>query len=175
MGESIPGEVAELDFGRLGFIHEPETGRRPGVWALIVVLSYSTHSFVWPTLNQQLPDVIEILEAAWEFFGGIPRYLVIDNFPAAVAGADAFHPRLTSGFLEYSQYRGFITDLTRVRHPRDNPHVERGVQYVRQRFFKGGDFKSLVHLKEEAPHWCRGGPDSESTAPPGSAHAGFPV
>ena len=28
MGESIPGEVAELDFGRLGFIHDLETGRR---------------------------------------------------------------------------------------------------------------------------------------------------
>ena len=81
------------------------------------------------------------LEAAWEFFGGVPRYLVIDNFPAAVAGVDALHPRLTRGFLEYSQHRGFITDPARVRHPRDKPHVERGVQYVRERFFKGGEFR----------------------------------
>ena len=86
------------------------------------------HSFVWPSYSQKLEEVIAGLEAAWEFFGGIPKYRVIDNFPAAVAGADSLHPRLTRGFLEYSQHRGFITDPARVRHPRDKPKVERGVQ-----------------------------------------------
>ena len=155
MEQSVPGEVAELDFGRLGFIQDPETGRRCAVWALIVVLAHSRHSFVWPTYSQKLEEVIAGLEAAWAFFGGIPKYLVIDNFPAAVAGADSLHPRLTRGFLEYSQHRGFITDPARVRHPRDKPKVERGVQYVRERFFKGGDFKDLTHLRNEAARWCR--------------------
>ena len=132
-----PGEVAEVDFGRLGQIHDPDMGRRRLAWALIVVLAYSRHSFVWPTLSQRLEDVIAGLEAAWAFFGGVPRYLVMDNFPAAVAGAYALHPRLTRGFIEYSQHRGFICDPARVRHPKDKPKVERGVQYVRERFFKG--------------------------------------
>ena len=79
---------------------------------------------------------------------------VVDNFPAAVAGADALHPRLTRGFLEYSQHRGFITDPARVRRPKDKPKVERGVQYVRERFFKGGAFRDLPHLREEATRWC---------------------
>ena len=68
------------------------------------------------------------------------KYLVIDNFPPAVAGPDPLHPRFTKGFLEYSQHRGFIADAARTRHPKDKPKVERGVQYVRERFFKGGDF-----------------------------------
>ena len=38
--------------------------------------------------------LIEGLEAAWAFFEGVPKYLVIDNFPAAVAGVDPLHPRL---------------------------------------------------------------------------------
>ena len=150
MEASPPGEVAEMDFGRLGFIHDPQSGRRHTVWALIVVLTYSRHSFVWPTRSQRLQEVIAGLEGAWEFFGGVPRYLIIDNFPAAVAGADALHPRLTRGFLEYSQHRGFITDPARVRHPRDKPHVERGVQYVRERFLEGGEFRDLAHLRDEA-------------------------
>ena len=155
MGESVPGEVAELDFGRLGFTDDPETGRHRTVWALIIVLSHSRHCFVWPTFSQKLEEVIAGLEAAWAFFGGIPKYLVIDNFPAAVAGADALHPRLTRGFLEYSQHRGFITDPARVRHPKDKPHVERGVPYVRERFFKGSDFTSLAEMRDEAARWCR--------------------
>ena len=155
MEQSAPGEVAELDFGRLGYIEDAETGRRRTVWALIVVLAYSRHCFVWPTFNQTLEDVVDGLEAAWAFFGGVPHYLVIDNFPAAVAGADALHPRLTRGFLEYSQHRGFICDPARARRPKDKPKVERGVQYVRERFFKGGSFSSFSHLREEAARWCR--------------------
>ena len=155
MEDIEPGEVAELYLCRLGYIQDQETGRRCTVWALLVVLAYSRYSFVWPTYSQKLEDVIAGLEAAWAFFGGIPRYLVIDNFPAAVAGADALHPRLTRGFLEYSQHRGFITDPARVRHPKDKPKVERSVQYARERFFKGGDFKDLAHLRSEATRWCR--------------------
>ena len=81
MEDTPPGEVAELDFGRLGFIQDQETGRRCTVWALLVVLAYSRHCFVWPAYGQKLEDVIAGLEAAWAFFGGIPKYLVIDNFP----------------------------------------------------------------------------------------------
>ena len=41
MEASPPGEVAEMDFGRLGFIHDPQSGRRHTVWALIVVLAHT--------------------------------------------------------------------------------------------------------------------------------------
>ena len=155
MEDTPPGEVAEMDFGRLGLIHDPETGRRRVVWALILVLGYSRHSFLWPTCNQKLEDVIAGLEAAWAFFGGIPKYLVIDNFPPAVATADPLHPVFTRGFLEYSQRRGFIADAARARHPKDKPKVERGVPYARERFFKGGEFQDLADVRDQAQRWCR--------------------
>ena len=155
MEQSGPGEVAEVDFGRLGYIQDQEAGRRCTVWALLVVLTYSRHSFLWPVYSQKLEEVIAGLEAAWAFFGGNPKYLVVDNFPAAVASADALHPVFTRGFLEYSQHRGFIVDPARVRHPKDKPRVERGIQYVRERFFKGGEFRDLAHLRSEAVRWCR--------------------
>ncbi|MDE2744950.1 MAG: DDE-type integrase/transposase/recombinase [Chloroflexota bacterium] len=97
LAESAPGEVAELDFGRLGLVPDPESERRRTVWALIVVLRYSRRCFVWPTTSQKLDAVLEGLEAAWAFFEGVPRHLVLDIFPAAVAGADRLHPRLTRG------------------------------------------------------------------------------
>ena len=37
----------------------------------------------------------------------------------------------------------------------ESPLVERSVQYVRERFFKGGSFSSFSHLREEAARWCR--------------------
>ena len=56
--------------------------------------------------------------------------------------------RLTRGFLEYSQHRGFISDPARVRHPRD------WVPYVRERFFKGGEFTGLSDMRSAARRWC---------------------
>jgi len=155
MADTPPGEVAEADFGRLGLIWDPERERRRLVWALVVVLSYSRHSFVWPMFRQQLADVIDGLEATWAFFGGIPRYLVIDNFPAAVVGADPLHPRFTPGFLEYAQHRGFFPDPARVRHPKDKPHAERHLDFVVGRFFKGGQFRNgLLDMRSQARRWC---------------------
>ena len=154
MEDTAPGEVAEADFGRLGMITDPATGRRQAVWAMVIVLGHSRHCFVWPIQSQKLEDVIAGLEAAWAFFGGMSKYLVIDNFPAAVVDTDPLHPRFTRGFLEYSQHRGFIADAARTRHPKDKPKVERGVQYVRERFFKGGDFHGLPHLRAESQRWC---------------------
>jgi transposase len=154
MPDTEPGQMAEIDFGRLGLQWDPQSGRKRQAWGMLTVLNYSRHSFLWPLFNQQLADVIEGLEATWAFLGGIPRYVVLDNFPAAIVGADPLYPRLSRGFLEYVQRRGFIADPARPGHPQDKPKVERGVPYVRERFFKGGQFNSLADMREQARNWC---------------------
>ena len=125
-----------MDFGRLGLIHDPEAGRRRAVLGLLLVLGYSRHSFVWPTFGQTLEDVSAGPESAWAFFGSVPKYLVIDNCPPAVATADPLNPVFTRGFLEYSQRRGFIADAARAHHPKDKPKVARGP--IRQGAFLQG-------------------------------------
>lgn len=154
MAEWPPGEVAEMDFGKLGTIVDVETGKRQTVWAFLIVLPYSRHCFAWPLVQQTLTESIAGLEAAWRFFGGVPKRLILDNFSAAIAGTDPLEPRPTRGFLEYSQERGFLCDPARVRKPKDKPHVERGIQYLRERFFKGGSFRSLDDCREQAERWC---------------------
>jgi len=154
VAETAPGAVVEMDFGRLGRLLDPATGKRVTVWALILVLRYSRHGFVWPLVQQTLEEVVAGLEAAWRFFFGVPTRVVLDNFPAAVAGTDPLAPRPTRGFLEYSQARGFLVDPARVKHPQDKPRVERGVDYTRERFWKGGAFVDLPDTRRQAAAWC---------------------
>ncbi|MBA4180746.1 MAG: transposase [Anaerolinea sp.] len=154
MSDWAAGEVAEMDFGRLGSIVDAATGKRQTIWALVIVLPYSRHQFVWPLLQQTLEESIGGLERGWRFFGGVPRRLILDNFAAAIAGPDALQPRPTRGFLEYSQERGFLIDAARVRRPKDKPHVERSIQYVRERFFKGASFRDLEDCRQQAERWC---------------------
>ena len=107
MEDTPLGEVAEADFGRLGMITYSATGRRRVAWAMVIVLCHSRHCFVWPMQLQKLADVIAGLEAAWACFGGMPKYPVIDNFPAAVVGTDPLHTHFITEFLEYAQPRGW--------------------------------------------------------------------
>ncbi len=155
VADCAPGAEVQVDFGRLGYIVDPDTGRRRLVQALIFTAVYSRHCFVWPTWGQTLDEVIEGFEQAWQFFGGVFAVVIIDNLKAVVTVASQLSPRINDSFLEYAQARGFSVDTARVRHPDDKPRVERMVPYVRSRLFSGEKWSGLDEVRERAPKWCR--------------------
>jgi transposase len=154
VAEVEPGELAEVDFGRLGLVPDPASGRQRVLHALIVTLVYSRHQYVHVTTSQQLPDLIEGLEDAWAFFGGVVARVVLDNLRAAVTKPDRYDPVFQRTFEEYARYRGFVIDAAAVRHAKGKPHVERQVPYVRESFFRGEDWHDIAHVQREALRWC---------------------
>ena len=155
MAETAPGEVAEVDFGRLGLVYDPSAGRNRVLHALIVTLVHSRHQYIYTTHRQTADALIAGIEAAWEFFGGTTRRVIIDNMKAAVSVPDRYQAVFNRIFLEYSEYRGFIIDPAPVRAPTAKPTVERQVPYVRENFFKGEQFTNRDHAQKEAEKWCR--------------------
>jgi transposase len=150
-----PGQEAQIDFGHVGWINVAD-GKRRKLWALIVTLSFSRHMFVWPTLTQTVVDVCAGLDAAWRFFGGVPKHVIPDNASSMIVRADPLSPVFHRAFGEYVQARGFFTDPARVRRPQDKGRVENQVPYVRERCFDGeslGD--DLAAIREHAARWCR--------------------
>lgn len=123
MAATRPGELSEIDFGRLGYLYDPETKRRRLLWALVVTLVYSRHQYVHVTLRQRIEDVLDGLEAAWEFFGGVTARVVLDNLRSAITKADRYDPIFQRTFSEYAEHRGFVIDPAVVRHPQGKPHV----------------------------------------------------
>lgn len=154
MAESGPGEVAEVDFGRLGLVPYPPSGGRRVLWALVVVLVFSRHQFVFVTHEQTIPHLIGGLEDAWTFFGGVSHRLIVDNLKAAVTKADRYEPVFERTFEEYAAYRCFTIDPAPPRMPTGKPIVERQVPYVRESFFKGEDWRDRDHVQEKALVWC---------------------
>jgi hypothetical protein len=150
--EVPPGEVAQVDFGRLGLI-AVAPGRRRVVHALIVTMVHSRHQYVHVSHTQALADLLEGLEDAWEFFGGVPARVIVDNLKAAVTKADRYDPVFQRTFEEYAAYRGFVIDAAVVASPTQKPHVERAVPYVRDSFFRGEDWLNLEHVQREAKRW----------------------
>jgi hypothetical protein len=149
-----PGVECQIDFAQMGFILDPETGKKRRVHALIFTAVVSRHMFVWLTYSQTLVAMIAGCEAAWEFFGGVFKVLIPDNLKAVVTNADAVNPRLSVGWLDYAQHVGFATDPARVRTPQDKPRVERAVQYVRGNFWAGETFTDLADAQTRVTAWC---------------------
>lgn len=154
INDGEPGVELQVDFGQMGYLLDPETGRRRKVHALIFTAVVSRHMFVWLTYSQTLAAVIAGCEAAWGFFGGCFKVLIPDNLKPVVTNADAVNPTLSTGWLDYAQHVGFGTDPARVRSPKDKPRVERTVQYVRGNFWAGETFVDLADAQAHAEQWC---------------------
>ncbi len=154
VNDGEPGVECQVDFAQMGFILDPESGKKRRVHALIFTAVLSRHMFVWLTYSQTLVAVIAGCEAAWDFFGGVFKVLIPDNLKAVVAKADAVNPRLSVGWLDYAQHAGFATDPARIRTPQDKPRVERAVQFVRGNFWAGESFADLPDAQARAVAWC---------------------
>lgn len=155
VADGEPGVECQIDFGRLGLVCDPATGRPRVTHALIFTAVYSRHMFVWLSFSQTLEAVIAGCEAAWVYFGGCFKVLIPDNMKPIVTDADPVNPRFSIGWLDYAQHCGFATDPARVRAPKDKPRVERTVQYVRNNFFAGEQFVDLADAQAHAECWCR--------------------
>jgi len=154
LAESTPGEIAEVDFGRLGLVYDNLSGLYKFAHALIITLTYSRHQYVQVSFSQKLQDLIRGLENAWFFFGGTPQKVILDNMKCAIAKADRYDPVFSRVLNEYAEYRAITLDPAVVRHPTGKAQVERNVQYVRENFFRGQEWLNLEQVQREVIKWC---------------------
>jgi len=155
VADGEPGAELQVDFGKMGLIDDPGSGRRRVVQALIFTAVFSRHCFVWLSFTQTTEAVIAGCEAAWAFFGGVFKVLIPDNMSSVIDKANPTEPRFNQAFVEYAQSRGFVIDPARVRTPTDKPRVERQVFFVRNSFFAGECFIDLADAQRRAEVWCR--------------------
>lgn len=164
--EGNPGELAEVDFGQLGLLQALGSPRRRVVHGFMMMLGCSRLSCVIPVFRQDLATIIDCLERALEFFDGTPRRIVIDGMKACLDKADACTPRFNPTFLEHANYRHFLPDPARPRHPK--AVIENTVRFARERFFKG---ETLFHRP-----WTieRTTPAAPATAKPSKENQAIP-
>jgi transposase len=149
-----PGQELQLDTGWVGSLEPNLLGRKRRFRAFIFTAVRSRHRFVHPTFEETTERAIEACEAAWEFFSGIFRVVIVDNTKAIVDKADPLGAKLNRAFLEYAQARGFLVETTRVRAPRDKARVERSVPTVRDDCFAGEHLFELDQARAHGRAWC---------------------
>jgi hypothetical protein len=149
-----PGQEVQVDTGWVLALEPDLFGKRRRVRAWIFTAVRSRHRFAFPSFTETTASAIEACEAAWAFFGGVFRVVVVDNAKAIVDQADPLGARINRTFLEYAQARGFHVETTRVRSPKDKPRVERAVQTVRDDCFAGEALQTIEQARERGRDWC---------------------
>ncbi|HET6334020.1 MAG TPA: IS21 family transposase [Polyangiales bacterium] len=155
VADAPAGEEAQVDFGLMDMMYDPQAGRSRRLHALVVTLCFSRYQFVWPTWDQTTVAVCEGLDEAWRFFGGIVPRIIPDNASSMVSRADPLSPTIVDAFSDYAQARGLFIDAARVQSPKDKGRVENQVPYVRESWFAGEQFADLQAARESAGVWCR--------------------
>lgn len=155
LADGEPGHELQVDTGQVLSLEPDATGVRRKKKAFVFTASVSRYRFVYPIERETTEEAIAACEAAWDFYGGVFRVLIVDNMRAIVAVADPLEARIVPAFREYAQARGFLIDTTRVRSPKDKARVERAVRDVRDDCFAGERLRDLDAARERALRWCR--------------------
>lgn len=140
-----PGECAQVDWGSYKSIAVENTTRRLSFF--VMVLCHSRMMYVEFTVSQTMEHFLGCHQRAFEFFGGVPEKVMVDNLKSAVlqriTGQDpVFNPR----YLDFAGHYGFRIVPCGVRKGNEKGRVENAVGYIKKNFLNGleaGDFKLI--------------------------------
>lgn len=150
--EFAPGECAQVDWGSFGSVPVGSTRRRLSFF--VMVLCYSRLMYVEFTLSESMEQFLSCHRHALEFFGLVPRRVMIDNLKVGVLhhplGQSAqFNPR----YLDFAAHYGFQPVACNVRKGNEKGRVENGVGYVKKNLLSGLEISSLDAIQVEGRRW----------------------
>lgn len=147
-----PGECAQVDWGSFGTVPVGHTHRQLSFF--VMVLCYSRMLYVEFTVSQTMEHFLACHQHAFEFFGGIPHKIMVDNLKSAVlqralGAAPVFNPK----YLDFATHSGFTIAPCNVGKGNEKGRVENGVGYVKKNFLAGLDLPEFSALNPAARHW----------------------
>ena len=155
--ETLPGEVAQVDFGYIGYVLDPEGQALHKAWAFVMTLGWSRHQYAEMVFDQTIPTWLVCHQHAFEFFGGVPKRVVLDNLKAAIIKAYTRDddPQVQQSYRECAEHYGFLIDPCLPRKPQHKGKVERGgVGYLKQSFLpRLSEGVTIAEANRLLRHW----------------------
>ena len=147
--ETPAGRQAQVDFAHFRF----PWGVR---YALLVVLGYSRLLWCRFYARQDMATLVDGLEDAFGYFGGVPQELLFDQMKTVITR----DLRLEGGalirnleFLRFAHHWGFTPRACRPYRAQTKGKVERPVRYLRGNFVYGRTFLHDADLDQQRALW----------------------
>lgn len=148
-----PAAAAQVDFGAGPRIIDTGTGEIRKTWFFVMTLCWSRHQYVELVWDQTVATWLTCHRHAFEWFGGVPARVTIDNAKCAITRACARDPEVQRSYAECAEGYGFKIDPCAPRDPQKKGIVEAGVKYVKRSFLPLRDFRHLADANRQLAEW----------------------
>ena len=128
-----PGECAQVDFGAGPKFYNESTGEVISTWVFVMVLAWSRHLYAEIVLRQDVETWLGCHRRAFEWFGGVPKKILLDNAKCAIVKACYHDPEVQRAYAEYAEGYQFIISPCPPYDAPKKGRVESGVKYVKTR------------------------------------------
>ncbi len=146
----VPGLEAQADWaGDRGHFVDCDTGELVEVHVFVMTLPYSGYFYCEGFLDEKMPSWYAGHTNAFNFFGGVPAFVIPDNCATAV-DRQHFDEKgiLNTRYVEFLSHYGAIPKPTRIRKPKDKGHVERHVRIVEDDIIRPMERLDIYSLQE---------------------------
>lgn len=150
--ETEPGRQAQFDWGDFQVV-EP-SGQTTTVYAFMMVLGFSRAAYTEFFERCTLESFMDGHIRAFRFFQGAPAEVLYDNMKHVVVGRDeAGKPIFNAEFLHFANHYGFQPRLCPPSSPWIKGKVERPIDFLRERFWRGYEFSSIGKANADVRVW----------------------
>lgn len=139
--ETLAGEQSQIDWAHVGKLRV-KGGVRP-LYCFVILLRHSRAMWAELVLEQTTASLVRSLVRAAEYFGGVTHEWLFDNPKSIVAAREGSAIRFAPALVELAGALHVSLRACRVRTPTDKGGVERGIRYLKGRFFAARTIPSL--------------------------------
>lgn len=151
--ETLPGQQAQVDFG--DFVIESADGHKLTIYCFIMVLGFSRKMYIEFIDRCTMANFLKCHQRAFEFFGGMPSEILYDNMKNVVIRRIIGKVEWNKTFLSFCVHYGFKPLATPAYSPWAKGKVERPIQYVRERFWRGYVYNDLSETNKDILQWIQ--------------------
>ena len=150
-----PARAVQVDFGKGPEIVD-DNGKVRKSWIFVMTLCFSRHMYVEIVPDQTVMTWLGCHRRGFEFFGGVPEKVIIDNAKCAITKACIHDPQVQRSYADFAEHYGFMIAPCPPREPQMKGRVESGVKYVKGSFLPLRTFESFADANQQAKAWVLG-------------------
>lgn len=149
--ETMPGHQGQVDWAE--FQIQRADGSTTKVYAFIMVLGFSRAMYVELVPECSLEAFMDCHIHAFEYLQGVPSEILYDNMSQFVTHRKGGAKSFNIEFLHFAHHYGFTPNACPAYSPWIKGKVERPVDYIRERFWRGFHFSNVKDANQQLLQW----------------------
>ena len=149
--ETEPGRQAQMDWADFKVVNPG--GSSFFVYLFVLVLGFSRAMYGWFVDRCTLEAFMDSHIGAFHYLGGVPAEILYDNMRHVITITKSGQRHFNLEFVDFAAHYGFSPQPCPPYSPWVKGKVERPIDYIRERFWRGYHFESIQKANADLRHW----------------------